>query len=191
MKKFLLMTIVLAMYALAGFSQIKWDGRVGVNFSNVTKMEGTKALPGFTLGLGMDYGFNESWSFQSGLMFTSKGYKVKDMYKVRPVYLDIPLLGAYKISVSESTKFVINSGPYLSFGLGGKAKYDKGGDHKVFGDDGWKRFDLGIQYGIGFELSDRYLINLTGQHGFICPWDVEIGDKSKNMNFAISLGYRF
>lgn len=81
MKKFLLMTIVLAMYALAGFSQIKWDGRVGVNFSNLTKVEGTKALPGFTLGLGMDYGFNENWSFQSGLMFTSKGYKVKDMIR--------------------------------------------------------------------------------------------------------------
>ena len=27
------------------------------------------------------------------------------------------------------------------------------------------RFDLGIQYGIGLELSDRYLINLTGQNG--------------------------
>lgn len=190
MKKFF-MTAILAMFALAGFSQARWDARVGVNFSNVTKVKETKTLPGFTLGLGMDYGINESWSFQSGLMFVSKGYKVKDIYKERPVYLDIPILGAYKISVSENTKFVINAGPYLSFGLGGKTKYDKGGDHKVFGDEGWKRFDLGIQYGIGFELSDHYLVNLTGQHGFICPWDVDEGDKPKNMNFAISLGYRF
>lgn len=190
MKKFF-MTAVLAMFALVGFSQVKWDARVGVNFSNVTKADEAKSLTGFTLGLGMDYGLSESWSFQSGLMFVSKGYKVKDIYKERPVYLDIPILGAYKISVSENTKFVINAGPYLSFGLGGKTKYDKGGDHKVFGDEGWKRFDLGIQYGIGFELSDHYLVNLTGQHGFICPWDVDEGDKPKNMNFAISLGYRF
>ena len=67
-------------------------------------------------------------------------------------------------------------------------KYDGGGDEKVFGDDGWKRFDLGIQYGIGLELSDRYLINLTGQNGFI---DVADGGDAKNMSFAIGVGYRF
>lgn len=35
MKKFL-MTAVLGMFALAGFSQVKWDARLGVNFSNLT-----------------------------------------------------------------------------------------------------------------------------------------------------------
>lgn len=34
MKKFL-MTAVLGMFALAGFSQVKWDARVGMNFSNI------------------------------------------------------------------------------------------------------------------------------------------------------------
>ena len=51
MKKFF-MTAILAMFALAGFSQARWDARVGVNFSNLTKVKETKALPGFTLGLG-------------------------------------------------------------------------------------------------------------------------------------------
>lgn len=187
MKKFL-MTAVLGMFALAGFSQVKWDAKVGMNFSNVTKYDDAKALPGFQLGVGMDYGFSESWSLQSGLMFTSKGFKVKDAFKARPIYLDIPILAAYKFNISDNTKFVINAGPYLAFGLGGKVKYDGGGDEKVFGDDGWKRFDLGIQYGIGLELSDRYLINLTGQNGFI---DVADGGDAKNMSFAIGVGYRF
>lgn len=189
MKKFL-MTVVLGMFAVAGFSQVKWDARLGVNFSNLTGDGDTKALTGFTLGVGMDYGFNESWSLQSGLMFTSKGCKEKDAYKARPIYLDIPILAAYKFNISDNTKFVINAGPYLAFGLGGKVKYDGGGDNKCFGDDGWdmKRFDLGIQYGIGLELSDRYLINLTGQNGFI---DVADGGDAKNMSFAIGVGYRF
>lgn len=109
--------------------------------------------------------------------------------------MEIPILAAYKVNISENTKFVINAGPYLAFGLGGKAKYGDA-DMKLFkGEDGedayMKRFDLGIQYGVGFELSDRYLINLTGQNGFICPFDVDEGDKPKNMSFAISLGYRF
>lgn len=195
MKKFL-MTAVLGMFALAGFSQVKWDAKFGMNFSNMTKFEDTKALPGFQLGVGMDYGFSENWSLQSGLMISSKGYKVKEgEYKetTRPIYLDIPILAAYKFNISDNTKFVINAGPYLAFGLGGKNKVD-GVDEseKVFGENGWNRFDLGIQYGIGLELSDRYLINLTGQNGFICPWDTEDGeDKPKNMTFSIGVGYRF
>ena len=123
MKKFL-MTAVLGMFALAGFSQVKWDARLGVNFSNLTGDGDTKALTGFTLGVGMDYGFSENWSLQSGLMFTSKGFKVKDAFKARPIYLDIPILAAYKFNISDNTKFVINAGPYLAFGLGGKVKYD-------------------------------------------------------------------
>ena len=190
------MTAVLGMFALAGFSQVKWDAKFGMNFSNMTKAEGTKALPGFNLGVGMDYGFSENWSLQSGLMISSKGYKVKDYAKVRPIYLDIPILAAYKFNISDNTKFVINAGPYLAFGLGGKCKFDEGGDYKLFkGEDGadaeYSRFDLGLQYGIGLELSDRYLINLTGQNGFICPWDIDEGDKPKNMTFSIGVGYRF
>ncbi|RHD47344.1 porin family protein [Phocaeicola plebeius] len=194
MKKFL-MTAVLGMFALAGFSQVKWDARVGMNFSNMTKDSEAKALPGFNLGVGMDYGFSENWSLQSGLMISSKGWKYKEegeKMTFRPIYLDIPILAAYKFNISDNTKFVINAGPYLAFGLGGKAKYGDV-DYKLFkSDEGdWKRFDLGIQYGIGLELSEHYLINLTGQNGFICPWDVDEGDKPKNMTFSIGVGYRF
>ncbi|WP_278454542.1 porin family protein [Phocaeicola plebeius] len=198
MKKFL-MTAVLGMFALAGFSQVKWDAKVGMNFSNMTKFDDTKALPGFNLGVGMDYGFSENWSLQSGLMISSKGYKVKDYAKVRPIYLDIPILAAYKFNISDNTKFVINAGPYLAFGLGGKCKFDEGGDYKLFkGEDGedaeYSRFDLGIQYGIGLEIGDHYLVNLTGQNGFISPFDYPDGydgDKPKNMTFSIGVGYRF
>lgn len=193
------MTAVLGMFALAGFSQVKWDARVGMNFSNMTKAEGTKALPGFNLGVGMDYGFSENWSLQSGLMISSKGYKIKDYSKDRPIYLDIPILAAYKFNISDNTKFVINAGPYLAFGLGGKCKFDEGGDYKLFkGEDGedaeYSRFDLGIQYGIGLEIGDHYLVNLTGQNGFISPFDYPDGydgDKPKNMTFSIGVGYRF
>lgn len=198
MKKFL-MTAVLGMFALAGFSQVKWDAKFGMNFSNMTKYDDIKALPGFNLGVGMDYGFSENWSLQSGLMISSKGYKVKvggEKLTVRPIYLDIPILAAYKFNISDNTKFVINAGPYLAIGLGGKAKehWDGGEDWKVFDKEGedMSRFDLGIQYGIGLEISDHYLVNLTGQNGFICPWDTEDGeDKPKNMTFSIGVGYRF
>lgn len=199
MKKFL-MTAVLGMFALAGFSQVKWDAKFGMNFSNMTKDSEAKALPGFHLGVGMDYGFSENWSLQSGLIISSKGWKYKEegeKITYRPVYLDIPILAAYKFNISDNTKFVINAGPYLAFGLGGKAKagdYDyklfKGGEDEAK----LKRFDLGIQYGVGLEIGEHYLVNLTGQNGFITPYDFPDGydgDKPKNMTFSIGVGYRF
>lgn len=206
MKK-LVLTVLFGMIALVGFSQVRWDAQFGVNFSNMTKMDDSKALPGFNLGIGMDYSITDMWSFKSGVMFSSKGWKYKeDGYKdtYRPVYLEIPLMGAWKTNITDNVKFVVNAGPYLAIGLGGKNKehWDSGEDTKLFsGEDGrdaiMNRFDLGLQYGIGFELADRYLINLTGQNGFICPFNGDIidedGDKisPKNMSFAISVGYIF
>lgn len=199
MKK-LVLTMLFGLIALAGYSQLRWDAQFGMNFSNMTKLDESKALPGFKLGIGMDYAFTDSWSFQSGLMFASKGFKVKeDGWKAtqRPIYLDIPLLAAYKFNITNDIKFVIDAGPYLAIGLGGKYKDDDNDDGKVFDKEGsdWKRFDLGLQYGVGLELADRYLINLTGQNGFISPSDAvnEDGDKvsPKNMTFTIGVGYIF
>lgn len=186
----LLLTCVLAMVALVGFSQWRWDVKFGMDFSNLTKWD-MDALPGFTMGVGLDYEFDDKWAFQPGLMFTSRGYKTDYGSKERPVYMDIPVLAAYKITLSDNARFVINAGPYLAVGLGGKSKF---GDYesKVF--DSWKRCDFGFQWGVGFELADHYLVNFTGEHGFISPYgDMEGGtnDHPKNMNFSISVGYRF
>lgn len=197
MKK-LVLTVLFGMIALVGFSQVRWDAQFGVNFSNITQDDDAKALPGFNLGIGLDYAFTDYWSFKSGLMFSSKGWKYKeDGFKetYRPIYLEIPLMGAVKVPITEGVKFVVNAGPYIAVGLGGKYKesWDSGEDIKLFDSDGgdMKRFDLGLQYGVGVELADRYLVNLTGQNGFITPIRHAGDDKPRNMCFTISLGYIF
>lgn len=201
MKK-LVLTMLFGLIALAGYSQVRWDAQFGMNFSNMTKLDDSKALPGFKLGVGLDYAFNESWSFKSGLMINSKGWKYKedgDKITYRPIYLDIPLMGAWKTTIVDGVKLVVNAGPYLAIGLGGKAKAGDGNGKLFKKEDGeneayMKRFDLGLQYGIGVELGNRYLINLTGQNGFISPFnypDGYDGDKPKNMTFTIGVGYIF
>lgn len=202
MKKFLL-TAVLGMFALAGFSQVKWDAKVGMSMTNLTgDMDGDMKI-GYNVGVGMDYAFSEDWSLQSGLNFTGKGAKDEGV-KVKMNYVELPILAAYKFALGENMKFVVNAGPYLAVGLGGKMTVDgadgeEGGDIKLFSkEDGaeealMKRFDLGIQYGIGLEVGEHYLVNLTGQNGFINPLNDKVwGEAStKNMAFSISVGYRF
>ena len=194
MKK-LVLTMLFGLIALAGYSQVRWDVQLGMNFSNMTKADDAKMLPGFKVGLGMDYAFTDVWSLKSGLMFESKGYKL-DEEKARPIYMQIPVMAAWKANITDDIKFVVNAGPYFAVGLGGKYKENGGGSAKLFSSDGMdmKRFDLGIQWGIGVELSERYIVNFTGENGFISPFDFPSGyngDKPKNMNFTIGIGYIF
>ena len=193
MKK-LVLTMLFGLIALAGYSQVRWGVQLGMNFSNMTKADDAKMLPGFKVGLGMDYAFTDVWSLKSGLMFESKGYKL-DEEKARPIYMQIPVMAAWKANITDDIKFVVNAGPYFAVGLGGKYK-EGNSDIKLFSSDGMnmKRFDLGIQWGIGVELSERYIVNFTGENGFISPFDFPIGyngDKPKNMTFTIGVVYIF
>ena len=181
MKK-LVLTMLFGLIALAGYSQVRWDVQLGMNFSNIK------------VGLGMDYAFTDVWSLKSGLMFESKGYKL-DEEKARPIYMQIPVMAAWKANITDDIKFVVNAGPYFAVGLGGKYK-EGNSDIKLFSSDGMnmERFDLGIQWGIGVELSERYIVNFTGENGFISPFDFPSGyngDKPKNMTFTIGVGYIF
>ena len=186
MKKILL-TLALALVSIAGFSQVSFDVRAGMSMTNYTKADGADMKVGYTVGVGLDYAFTDMWSFQSGLMFSGKGAKVGEV-KFKPNYLDIPLMAALKLPIADDVKFVINAGPYVGIGIGGKYKTGEVGID-FFGDkDGQaKRADVGLQYGVGAEFGN-ILLNLNGQCGFISPW--ENGD-SKNLGFYLTLGYRF
>ena len=209
MKKFVL-TVLFGMIALTGFSQLRWNVQGGMNFGNLTHDDNADALIGFNAGVGLDYAFTDRWSLKSGVMFTSKGYKHGE-FKARPIYLEFPVMGAIKMPITERVKFVVNAGVYFAAGLVGQ--YDtsdvvnladglsSSGAYKtlIFDDVTgiFRRFDVGVQYGVGVELADHYLIHLTGQNGFITPYDDGYypeeyeGTKSKNVTFTIGVGYIF
>lgn len=202
MKKTLL-TLLLGLLTIVGYSQVRFDIHGGMSMANITNSEADLKV-GYTLGVGMDYSFNDMWSFQSGLNFTSKGCKASEAgvdLKMNPVYLDIPLLAALKINITEGNRFLINLGPYVGFGLGGKMTVEQGGAEigtKLFKKvDGaqeavMNRCAVGLQYGIGFELDNHYLINLTGQYGFTNMVKESFADESnKNLAFLLTVGYRF
>lgn len=238
MKKGLIF-VLFALVSIVSYSQISWNVKAGMTMNNMTKIEDSKMKLGYTFGVGVDYAINDMWAVQSGLNITAKGWKEEDMdedengkdvkytTKYNPVYLELPILAAVKFNIADNMKLVVNAGPYLAFGLGGKASIDAPGDpsmklFKKYAADsdeadyigGWednddantkrammKRFDLGLQYGIGLEFG-HYLVNLSGQYGFIKPLNGDMykydetgkkGDKisPKNMNFAITVGYKF
>lgn len=207
--------LLLLFSVLAVSAQLRWDVKAGMSLSNMSHAD-KDAKFGYTVGLGADYAFSEMFSLQTGVNFTSKGMREVDVdddwgsyekstFKVFSHYAELPILAAVKFGVVDDFKVVLNAGPYLAIGIGGKEEYSNtaitNDDYSLdlFRDSGkMNRFDVGLQYGVGFEIDDHLLVNLTGQAGFITPYkhpyNVMYGDDGKspkNLCFMLSLGYRF
>lgn len=215
MKRSLLFASVAVLFSATAFSQVTWNVKAGLNMntysdSKKTFGESGKVKVGYNIGVGMDYAFSEMWSLQPSLMVTTKGIRFKeedngDKYKetYNPVYLQLPVLAAFKVQVAENTKLVINAGPYFALGLGGKVKMteESGGQketdkYKLFSKENgaekalMKRFDVGLNYGVGVEF-DKFLVNLMGEYGFAKAFNDTGNASPKNIGFSINVGYKF
>ena len=71
MKK-LLLTVVLGLCTLAGFSQAKFDVHAGMSMANITNSDADLKI-GYSVGVGVDYDHSEALSF---------GLQSADVYQV-------------------------------------------------------------------------------------------------------------
>lgn len=185
MKKSILF-VLFALVSVAGFSQISgWNAKVGMNISNYSGDGDSNAKIGFKLGGGFEYTFTETWSLQPSLFLSSKGAK-KDDLTMNAIYLELPVMAAARFNVADNTNVVVSAGPYLACGVAGKTKMGSLKDN-TFGDGGLKRFDAGLGVGVAGEFG-RIIVGLDGQVGLV---DVQKMGNPKNLNFSISVGYKF
>ena len=201
MKK-LKLTLIIVMIAIAGAAsaQVSLGIKGGVNMSNFWGDELThkNAKVGFNAGIAADYAFLPDMSIQSGLFFTTKGFKYdSDIldYTQNLMYLQIPVHYAYKVTVTPGTRIVFHGGPYVAYGVGGKTDVKVGTlnlpNSDVFGDGvaQYKRFDAGLGLGVGAEFGP-ILFDLGWDMGLVNISRASNGDV-KNQNAYLSVGYMF
>jgi len=169
----------------------------GINFANMSLSNddfgvSPKSIVGFHLGLVTDFKLQESLHFNTGILYSLKGFKMEiegesGTYKFN--FLEIPMNLAYKFHVSETSNFFIQAGPYLGYALSGKEEADGESNDLEFGKDNWKRFDYGLGFGAGLELGS-IVASLNYQLGLanlVDDPDVTV----KNKVLQISLAYMF
>ena len=170
----------------------------GVNFASMTFSASgmdisPKSIVGFHLGPVADFELQESLYFNTGILYSLKGYKVKMDFLGESIegtakinYLEIPLNFAYKFSISETSNFFVQAGPYLGYALSGKEKSDGETTDIEFGDGGMKRFDFGIGIGAGLELGP-ITPSLSYQFGLAnLSDDSEVTIKNKVLQFSVA-----
>ncbi len=220
MKKLFTITALVLTLALPGFSQT-FGVKGGLNLSNMVFVGDFGSLkekvnPGFHIGATVDVPIFEMLSFETGLLLNTKGYRMKRTEEnnigtweiketVNLMYLDIPLTarGSYDFGAIKAYGIF---GPYIGFGLTGKAKSkstflgetERDSETVNWGsdeDDDLKRLDYGLIFGAGVEyqsfvLGFQYGLGLADitpeQNSFI---DIDI--KWKHRVFGIMAGYRF
>ena len=191
----------------------------GVNLQNLNgkdrsgdKLE-NDMLIGFHAGVNVQLPVAPQFYFQPGLLFSTKGAKntdglISNTYKLS--YVELPLNFVYKALLGNGY-FTLGFGPYLAYGIGGKALYESGSvsletdiEFKKEVESGdplttayVKPFDAGANLFFGYELPAGIFLQLNTQLGLIDinPTDNRLsGDNKstlKNTGYGLSLGYRF
>jgi hypothetical protein len=213
--KFLLV-IMISLFGYKSFAQtIGIKG--GLNLSNMimkddngTYSDEFKMNPGFHIGIIMDIPFSNIISLETGLLLDTKGAKEKDDYngvastwKMNLYYLDIPVTFKALHELNSNVKLYGVIGPYIGIGLSGKMKsvveyqgnketdeedIEWGNDEN---EDMLKRFDFGITFGGGVEIS-TFLIGISYDLGLAnISTYTDYGSKINNRVLKFSFGYRF
>ncbi len=187
---------------------VQFGLRGGLNVATMTMTEGNVNVPSdakvnWHVGAIVDIPLMQSLYIQTGLYLQNKGCKMvweKSEYTANPMYLEIPVLASYRYTFSDAAQLQFNVGPYFAYGIGGKAKTSyrnelrEPDEEDLFGDNGpLKRFDCGLQIGLGFTFIKHIYVGAAYEMGFtnICEPEKSDCDKVKNHNWMFSVGYTF
>lgn len=177
MRKLMNISIVILVCAISAesFAQT-FRVKAGLNLSKVhekypdmTYRDDYSIKPGFHLGGTAEYPLSEIFFFETGMFFSTKGYKYEEKIdgystneKLNLYYVDIPLTAKVSIEFGNINVYGF-LGPYIGIGLIGKVKTELfvprlgqnneetnvewgSGPH-----DNYKRLDYGLQVGLGIE----------------------------------------
>ena len=205
MKKFLLL-LCCGFAASSAFAQLPTFGiRGGVNFAELSASNGnvsvsTGSTTSFAVGVFGDFKVGDI-SIQPALNYTGKGGNIDDgdgnVVDIKTYYLQVPVNLVYHIPAAFG-KVYFGAGPYVGYGLSGKAKSTVGGSSDsediTFGSgpDDIKRTDFGLNGIAGFEFKGGLILGVNYDLGLTSINNENTDNTStKNRVFGVSIGFKF
>lgn len=170
-------------------AQENWSVKVGAGLSSLagSEADGAKSAFAYKIGLGYEFGISESFAIEPALMLSNKGFKVDGIDgAINRYFVELPILAAFKISLSDEMKLIINAGPYLGYGiLGSDIEWYGYGTSNIF--DEYKRFEAGAQVGVKvafgcLEVGAEYNRAFTKAAAYY---------KQYTQGFGLTFGYKF
>jgi hypothetical protein len=187
MKKLLLIFVVVWIgFPALQAQEFNFGAKAGVNFADITGDNADGDVrTSFHLGLVAEIPFAEKFYFGPEVLYSSQGTKDGDDH-LKLDYIQIPLMARYY--VSEGFNFEL--GPQLGFLVKADAELD-GETEDV--KDLFKDFEYGINFGLGYKLTNGLFFQGRYNLGLANINDFEEFDDSKIHNSVIqfSVGFMF
>ncbi len=157
--KFWLTTMAL-LVVFGANAQSRFGLKAGLNFASMNVNDYnpgglSEKQKGFLAGFVIDSDLSEQFTFQTGLLYTSKGMKSPDGKEKLITYsFEMPLNGVLHAPLGFGD-FLIIAGPYMALGVTGNIENgttpERGMRNTIF-DSSLRRFDYGLNLGTGLEV---------------------------------------
>jgi len=202
--KSFVLAIGLFLLAIPSYAQISFGIKGGVNVAEFSFQDQGTSIPqssinGFTLGAVLEVALGKNIFLQPEAIFVQRGSELNTSLTnltTNVNYLDIPVLLKIKILNTNLLNINLLGGPSFGLALNGE-ETDQGGqtiDINFGGDNGLKRFDLGINAGggVGINLGSvgvfgdiRYLFGVSD-----ISEDANREIRNKGLNLSVGLMFR-
>ena len=186
MKKFSVLVTVLFL-TVAASAQLSLGVKAGVNAANFrgSDAEGTKGKIGFFVGATGELTFGGNLAFAPEIVYSLQGVKATEEEgdaKINMSYINIPLLARYKFE----NGFYIEAGLQPGFLMSAKLKIE---DESASVKEAFKKVDLSVPFGIGFQTESHFGVSLRYNLG-LSKLDEEGDGKVYNGVAQLGITYR-
>ncbi|MDB5234566.1 MAG: hypothetical protein JWR44_1559 [Hymenobacter sp.] len=191
--------LVLSLAFLAGTSVVamaqdspRFGIKAGVNYSTFSGdgVENAKYKFGAVGGLAANFGFSESLSLQTELLYSQKGVDLKDSdFNFKLNYIELPIMFRYTLSDGKGP--FLQAGPQV--GYLAKVKVSDGDGNSIdFDNDSYQKLALGYVAAVGYQLESGLSIEgrFNGDINSVGK-DSDANDQQRNRVFSLQLGYMF
>lgn len=198
MKK-LLFVLSLVFVSITASAQITWNVKVGGGISTIfTDEEGFGSKMGWKVGVGIEKPIAANWLIMPTLEFKLKGASMdwsdidesfSDL-KMQAYYVQLPIMAAFRTSLSDEVNLTLKAGPYFAYGLGGEED-----GLKTFGDIedsdsyGGQRFEVGVMVGADVEYH-RFVFGVEAEYAFTDLFP-DFDYTYNNFGAYVTVGYKF
>ena len=195
MRKVVLLSVLMALFSISAFSQLKFGVKGGVNISSVHFSEeilNSDNITGFHIGPMMEFMVPVAGlGVDAAVLYSQKGLSTAGE-TMKTDYIEIPVNLKWKCGI-PIIKFYAAAGPYIGFKVGGKSLWDIPGS--MISEFKAKNFSAGLNFSAGVEVLSHLQVGLTYGLGLTDNYSVTrisiSEDIGKNRGWLVSAAILF
>lgn len=215
MKLSILLSSLFTLTTISSFAQVSYNFKAGVGLptwshknremiienddvqygSNYEKSK-TGTVTSFYINANASYNLKSNFAVQAGIGLEGRGGRIPQAeYKANYMFVNVPVNLLYYIPTGPIGSAFVSAGPYAGINFGGKytASNGEGGTYTEDMDYGknmqLKRFDWGINWGVGYKFTKGYIISANYNLGLYNMGTLGQYEKLHSRGFSFGIGY--